>query len=253
MADSWRLAIGTFTRIPVPAPVTVDRRTAGRALLLAPVIAAALGASVTAGAVGLAHLIGASALQRLLLAVLVIAATTWITRALHLDGLADTADALGSGKPASVALEIARRSDIGPFGVLAVIISLAAQTIALAILLTDGTWQAIATVAVVFVTARVALLWSATRFFPAARLDGLGAMVACSVPVPAAVLWTVAIVVAAAAVHPSLVIAVAAGLLAGIGVSIVVRRRFGGITGDTLGATIEVSLTTALVVAALTR
>jgi adenosylcobinamide-GDP ribazoletransferase len=251
MADSWRLAVGTFTRIPVPAPVTVDKRTAGRALILAPVIAAALGASVTAAAVGVGHLIGPDGLQRLLLAVLVVAATTWITRALHLDGLADTADALGSGKPASAALEIARRSDIGPFGVLSLIIALAAQTVAIAIALTAGGWQPIATVAVLFATSRVALLWSTTRYFPAARPDGLGAMVACSVPVFAAVLWTAAVVGAAIAVNPMLAFAVAAGLAAGIGVSVLVRRRFGGITGDTLGGSIEVSLTTALIVAAV--
>src|SRR4029077_20144908 len=40
-----------------------------------------------------------------------------LTRGLHLDGLADLADGLASGKPAPAALDIMRRSDIGPPGV----------------------------------------------------------------------------------------------------------------------------------------
>ena len=39
-----------------------------------------------------------------------------LTRGLHLDGLADLADGLASGKPAPAALDIMRRSDIGPLG-----------------------------------------------------------------------------------------------------------------------------------------
>ena len=50
---------------------------------------------------------------------------------LHLDGLADTADGLGSGKPAEDALRIMKQSDIGPFGVITLLFVLLAQVAAL--------------------------------------------------------------------------------------------------------------------------
>ena len=55
-----------------------------------------------------------------------------LTRGLHLDGLADTADGLGSGKPAEDALRIMKQSDIGPFGVITLVFALLAQVAALA-------------------------------------------------------------------------------------------------------------------------
>ena len=58
-------------------------------------------------------------------AVLAVAALALLTRGLHLDGLADLADGLGSGKPASGALEIMRRSDIGPFGTVTLVLDAA--------------------------------------------------------------------------------------------------------------------------------
>ena len=43
MPDALRLALGTLTAIRVPAPQHVDRTVAGRAMLLAPLVGAALG------------------------------------------------------------------------------------------------------------------------------------------------------------------------------------------------------------------
>ncbi|NEC49139.1 adenosylcobinamide-GDP ribazoletransferase, partial [Actinospica acidiphila] len=55
-----------------------------------------------------------------------------LTRGLHLDGLADTADGLGSGRPAEDALRIMKQSDVGPFGVLTLVLVLLVQVAALA-------------------------------------------------------------------------------------------------------------------------
>ena len=51
---------------------------------------------------------------------------------MHLDGLADTADGLGSRRPADGALEVMRRGDVGPFGVVTLVLVLLAQVAALA-------------------------------------------------------------------------------------------------------------------------
>ncbi|NEC37257.1 adenosylcobinamide-GDP ribazoletransferase, partial [Streptomyces rubrogriseus] len=84
----------------------------------------------------------------LLAAVATAAVPAVLTRGLHLDGLADTADGLGSGKPAEDALRIMKQSDIGPFGVLTLLFTLLAQVAALAQAY-DGSWARGALAAVV--------------------------------------------------------------------------------------------------------
>src|SRR5205807_1868411 len=113
------------------------------------------------------------------------------------------------------------------------------------------------------VTGRLALTWACRRGVPAARPDGLGALVAGSVrpAVPAAV-TAVTLAAAAAAVAISatvaggllgwtLPLAVAAGLAAAFAVQRHAVRRLGGITGDVLGALAESAATVTLVVAAM--
>ena len=63
-----------------------------------------------------------------------VAAGALLTRGLHLDGLADTVDALGSYRTGAAALEIMKKPDIGPFGVAAIALTLLIQAAAL----TDG-------------------------------------------------------------------------------------------------------------------
>ena len=246
MPDALRLAIGTLTRLPVPAPRHIDRRTAGQAMSLAPLVALVLAAIC-----GLPLLItrdrGAIAL---LLTIVSFALLAWATRALHLDGLADTADALGSGKPAAAALEIARKSDIGPFGVIVLIFTLLLQIAAVASL--PDAHEAYLAFVIAIVTSRIALTWACTRMWPAARPDGLGAMVASSVPLLVAIAWTiVAIALSWVLVGSFGSASVVLGILAGVVLLVIARRRLGGITGDVLGATIEITATAALVVLAL--
>lgn len=246
MPDALRLAIGTLTRLPVPAPRQVDHRTAGQAMSLAPLVALVLAAIC-----GLPLLITRDRPAiALLIAIASFALLAWATRALHLDGLADTADALGSGKPAAAALEIARKSDIGPFGVITLIFTLLLQIAAVASL--PDAHDAYFAFVIAIVTSRVALTWACTRMWPAARPDGLGAVVASTVPLLVALTWTLMVIALAWAwigIGGSL--SVVLGLLAGIALLVIVRRRLGGITGDVLGATIEMTATTTLVVLAL--
>ncbi|MCX6433407.1 MAG: adenosylcobinamide-GDP ribazoletransferase, partial [Actinobacteria bacterium] len=126
MPDALRLAIGTLTRLPVPVPRTVDARVARGAMLLAPLVGALL-AVVVGGVAQLLQPRVSAAAGPLVLSALAIATIAYVTRGLHLDGLADTADALGSGRPANEALDIARRSDIGPFGVVTIVLVLLVQ------------------------------------------------------------------------------------------------------------------------------
>lgn len=252
-AAGLRLATGLLTVLPVGA-VRPDRRTAAAAMLWAPLVGAALG--TTAGtAAWVAAGAGVPPLVAGVLAVTVLAAAT---RGLHLDGLADTADALGSGRDPARGLTVMKAPDIGPFGVVTLVLVLLAQAGAVAGLLgPDHDHRAVAALALAGGASRVPLPWACRATVPAARSDGLGALVAGTVPGPAAVAWAAAAVSAAALTGwwadlgaGRAALAVALGLLAAGALLRRCRARFGGITGDVLGALVETAATVALVVLA---
>ena len=133
LVDGFRLALGTLTVLPARPPRVVDQETGGWAMTLAPVVGAILaviGAALLA-LLGWAQAPGPIDVQRsahlhpppaVLAAALLVGALALLTRAMHLDGLADTADGLGSRTPAEAALEVMRRSDVGPFGVVTLVL-----------------------------------------------------------------------------------------------------------------------------------
>ncbi len=253
MRDALRLALGTLTVVPVRPPSRVDRRTGGHAMVLAPLVGLLL-AGLVLGALWLCR-----SLPPLVAATLAVSLLAALTRGIHLDGLADTADGLGSGRLGVEALALMRRGDVGPFGVVTLVLTLLLQVGCLAGLLTRGSWALPVVLAVV--TSRLALPVVCSRGVPAARADGLGSAVAGSVSraglVVALLLAAVAVTVVAAvsggfgpASPVRLAVAVAVPLLlAGL---LVLRclRRLGGVTGDVLGACVEVSLTASLLVLA---
>ena len=250
-----RSALGLFTIFPVRAAPEIGSDGAARAVLWLPV--AGLLLCVPAAAVLLAVETGGhSGPRRLLAAALAIAVLALLTGGLHLDGLADTADGLGSRRPREEALAIMRRSDIGPFGVAALLFTVLVQITALATVAPG--WPDAAALAVDVVTGRIAVVLATGPGSPAARPDGFGALVAGATSARArvaagATLIVVTAVTAAAAWggYPAVrgVIAVLAGLCAGDLLRRLARRRLGGMTGDVFGAIIELS--TAVVLLAL--
>ncbi|MFJ4538227.1 adenosylcobinamide-GDP ribazoletransferase [Streptomyces tibetensis] len=252
--DGLRFAFGTLTVIPVRV-TRWDREAARGGMLCAPLAGLAVGAA--AAGLGLALLfLGAGAP---LAAVASAAVPAVLTRGLHLDGLADTADGLGSGKPAEDALRIMKQSDIGPFGVITLVLVLLAQVAALAQAY-DASWARGACAAVVSAAlARLALTLAARTGVPAARPEGLGAAVAGVVPVRGAAAAAAAVTVAAAAAGALFgpygvirtVLAVVLALAAAEALLRHCTRRFGGVTGDVFGGLAETAATTALVVLSL--
>ncbi|MER8222682.1 adenosylcobinamide-GDP ribazoletransferase [Streptomyces sp. NPDC094143] len=252
--DGVRFAFGTLTVFPVRV-TRWDREAARGGMLCAPLAGLAVGAA--AAATGLVLLLlGAGAP---LAAVAGVAVPAALTRGLHLDGLADTADGLGSGKPAGDALRIMKQSDIGPFGVIALVLVLLAQVAALAQTY-EASWARGACATVVSAAvARLALTLAARAGVPAARPEGLGAAVAGVLPVRAALGVTVAVTAVAAAAGAALgpydvVRGVLAVLLALAAAEALLRhcvRRFGGVTGDVFGGLAETAATVSLVVLSL--
>jgi adenosylcobinamide-GDP ribazoletransferase len=237
--DAARLAFGTLTVLPVPAP---RRMQPGLAMLLAPV------AGLVIGGIAAAVVAAVDALRPeapLLSAVLGIATLAGLSGALHLDGLADTADGLGSRRDREDRLRIMRQGDVGPFGVTAIVLVLLTDVAALSTTVAEGIgWQAMV---VAGVAGRTTVPWACRRGIPAARPEGLGSMVASTVRLPAAVVITIAVGAGCSVLHwPLGGIAVAAALAAGVAVTRSARRVLGGITGDTLGAGVELATTACL-------
>ncbi len=252
MRDTLRLAFGTFTATPTPPPGRVDRGTAGGAMLLAPLTAVPLALAAV-----LAHVVVADgAMPAMVAAGVLLGLTALWSRGLHLDGLADTVDGLSAGFDRDRALEVMRRGDVGPSGVTALLVVLLVQFGALTTLL--ATRHGVVLVVVAVLASRYVLAWGCWQRVPAARPTGLGATVAGSVStlaLAAASLIMLGLSVAMPAVlgsrwyaGPAVVLAAAlgAGWVLAVGV-----RRLGGITGDVLGASVEVALTTGLIVAAV--
>jgi adenosylcobinamide-GDP ribazoletransferase len=258
--NGLRLAVTLLTVVPAgDAGTAPDRRTAGAAMAWAPAVGLLLGVIAAAVLLGADHPLGLGPLAG---AVLAVAALALLTRGLHLDGLADLADGLGSGKPAPAALDIMRRSDVGPLGTAALVLVLLTQVAALSQAEAAGAGRGPAALIAAVVTGRLAITWACRRGVPAARPGGLGALVAGTVrPALAAAitLGTLAAAVAAVVISATVLgepigwtlpLAVVAGLAAAFALERHAVRRLGGITGDVLGALAEVAAAVALVVAA---
>jgi adenosylcobinamide-GDP ribazoletransferase len=244
-----RLAVTTFTVLPLPAG-RVDRATAGVAMSLAPMVGALLGGAL--GGTGAAlRLLGA---PTLLAAAVAVTLGALLTRALHLDGLADTADGLGSYRDAESALAIMRKPDVGAFGVTAIASALLIQACALAAVLARPAPVAVLGATTALAAGRLAATFACHRI-PPARESGLGALVAGVVGAPALAAATCAVALLAVFAAPGRLwqgpVAVAAALLVAWLLTRHAVRRLGGITGDVLGAGVEAATTVALIVLAL--
>jgi adenosylcobinamide-GDP ribazoletransferase len=243
-----RLAVTTLTLFRLPTG-RVDRRAARVAMTAAPLVGLVLGALAAVVGYGARSLWESGTLT----AVAVVITVEWASGLLHLDGLADTADGLGA--PAGRdRLAIMATSGVGAFGVAAVFAVLITDVVALGWSFDLGLGTIAVTTAVT--TGRLALTMGCTRGVPAARSDGLGATVAGTVPrltAALAVAATTAVLVGVAVVHDGswrdadrVVWSVAAGLVAAAACQLIAVRRIGGITGDVLGAGVEVATAFAL-------
>lgn len=218
----------------------------------APLIGLLLGGAATGVAV-----VGARWISPLAGAVLAVAVLALLTRGLHLDGLADTADGLGPLRGRGRALEVMRSGDVGPFGVATLVLTLLLQVACAAALLADDDgWLAVWAAVVV---ARLAMARTGLPGVAVAAGSSLGRAVAGTVSrvwLAAAVLLGAAALAGAAwlvATPGDAVRLLAAAAVALLAAEVLHRRstaRFGGITGDVIGAAGEMATTAHLLAAA---
>jgi adenosylcobinamide-GDP ribazoletransferase len=240
-ALALRFALSLLTVLPVPAPAPTARVAAG-ALRWAPLVGVLLGAA------GGGVLVGLSALDvpPLAAGLLTVGFLALVTRGMHVDGLADTADGLGCFGTPERALAVMRDGGAGPFAVVTLLVVLGAQAAALAELAGDG-WRTVVAVALAAAVGRAGFGWVARHGVPAARPQGLGATVAESQPwwVPVA-WWTGLAAIGLVVLEAEAAVGVASAAVIVVALSWHTRRRFGGMTGDVLGAANELATTATL-------
>lgn len=231
-----RLAMQFLTRIPVPGVADFSPLDLSRSAAWFPVVGLVVGALVALVAFALGHrspLLGAAA---------GVLAWVWLTGAMHLDGLADLSDALGaSHRDPRKFFAVLADPHVGTFGMVSIVLVLMLKAAALALLDTDALWA----VPLILAWARLGTLaWS--RWLPPLK-PGHGERFTWQLSVGWVVFWTVVLLAVSLVVAP--VLCVAPLVIAGWGLWL--RVRLGGMTGDCLGAGVEVTETVLLVLVAV--
>lgn len=234
-------ALGFLTRVPVPPAVFDDARARAQSLAWYPLVGLLLGAVLAA----LAWLLRGT--PPLLAAALLLCAWVWLSGAMHLDGLADSADAwVGGLGDRARTLEIMKDPRSGPIGVAAVGLLLLLKFAALASL-PPGGWPALLLAPLLGRSA----LTLAFLSLPYVRAGGLGSALAGA---PRAACVVALLLAGAACLLPGW--RGLAGTCAALLVFALWRRaclqRLGGMTGDTCGALAEL-VEAAVLVAWLVR
>ena len=239
MIRQLAVAVAFLTRVPMPSRLVFDAKDVGRSARWFPLIGLMIGGILVA-ALQLFSLV----FPPLATAFLIAAVDALLTGALHLDGLADSMDGFGGGRTREDVLRIMRDHAIGTYGAVALVLVVGIKAATLAALIerhSAASWLAL----MPMLGRWPVVLLSATQLY-ARRSDQEGA------PPGGAVsdfVGRVELVVASATALPiAFLLAQWRGVAAAFLVLAVswlwgwyCRLRIGGITGDTLGASVEIS------------
>ena len=245
MIAGFATAARFLTRLPMGTNSACDAQDIARSARWFPLIGALLGGVYVA-----AFELSIRAIPPLVTAVMIVIIDAWITGAMHFDGLADTADGFGGGRTRKDVLRIMRDHAIGAYGAVAIGLALALRIAAIAAFaMSVERSQAISGLLLAPVLGRwSAVVSGSTQPYARPPEDDFG-----SVGSPARFIGRIELLIATA-----ITVCIAAGVaeVAGswrgvaalplVGVAVTLwnwwcRRRIGGVTGDTLGAGIEIS------------
>ncbi len=232
-----RLATQFLTRLPVPGVPDFSPTDLARSAAWFPFVGIALGVIVELVAFAVGHRSAALA------GVAGVLAWVWLTGAIHLDGLADLADALGaSHRDPQRFLVVLEDPHVGTFGIVSVVLVMMLKAAALAMLAPDALWS----VPLILAWARLGTLaWG--RWLKPLK-PGHGERFHWQLSLGWIVFWTLLLLAASVAVAP--VLCVAPLVIAAWGGWL--KVRLGGMTGDCLGAGVEATETALLLLVAVT-
>ncbi len=240
------IALQFLTRVPVPRAVGYAPAWLQASLRHFPLVGAFVGAWAAA--------VLWTALQvwpAPVAATLSLVATVWLTGAFHEDGLADTCDGLGGAVSRERALEIMKDSRIGSYGAVALVLALGLKITVVAALANQPASAAAALLWLHAVSraAPVALVWRLAYAGDAehAKAKPLATQIHAAGMVVAlgwVTLLGAGLLALAPVIAPTLPAALGAAAVASVLATGLcarwLRRRLGGFTGDTLGATQQI-------------
>ncbi len=240
---AWQLLTG----VPILPRLRVDAKDIARSVCWYPIVG--LGVGLVLWAI---YRVTGPWLGRPLEAVVLLAAEALLTRGMHLDGLADTADGLGVHGDAARRLRAMADSRIGALGAVALGLVLLTKYAALTSIPDDRMSLALLGAPIL---GRWAIVWVGW-WAPPARSEGMGRIFAGSVgardlAIATIVAWGAVGLIGTVWGGRWWTAAVAAACVTALGSGLVWRRSFGGATGDTLGATSELTETLVWVVLAV--
>ena len=229
------VALQFLTRIPLFITISVDPKLSGRSLLWYPLVGVLIGAVLYATTRLMVNQ------PQLLTAIMVLIIWVLITGGLHLDGLADSADAWAGGYGnKKKTLEIMKDPHVGSLAIVVLVLVLLLKFVALSELVkTDKIMYLI--LAPMLARSAVVYLFLTT---PYVRPQGLGANMAKYLPHTMAIMVLLLFIVPAVLLHPLAVLAAGVVLT---GLRYLMLKRLAGMTGDTLGASIEITEAVVLV------
>jgi adenosylcobinamide-GDP ribazoletransferase len=236
-------AFRTLTILPVPGRDSSDHSSS---LPFFPVVGLTIG--LLLWILSLTNCVIAAGGWPMGVAALMLVTSVLITRSLHLDGLADLADAIGGGWDPNTRLQIMKDTQLGVFGAVTLILALLCKWLAFIRLITARTtvW-----VILIYMISRSVQVQLAVRL-PYARSEGGTASsfvkTARGHQRTAAFIITL---VAALAFGPFGLLAVAVAETITLGYGTWCRKTMGGITGDLLGAGNEIIEIALLLLAAI--
>lgn len=243
IVSQLRLAANFLTIVPI-GPGPTDNAVVAASFRWFPLVGFVLGAIFAAEDSLLLMVFPA-----MLRSAIVVMSMVVVTGAVHLDALADTADALGAGRNRNRALEILQDSRIGSFGAAAVCLSLALKIFALGSLHEPYRILALFVAPGVSRWAMVAVA-AGVPYLRAEGGAGASLLQRDTSSLMVASLITAALVVMTLA--PRALVSAAAAIALVLGVRWFYGRWLGGVTGDLIGACGEIVEIAVLVVFAAT-
>ena len=243
MIKPFLVALQFLTQLPVRFSVQPNDKQIGHSLLYYPLVGLLIGTLLLA----LAWLF--TGIPPLVSSALLLTCWVFLTGGLHLDGLADSADAwIGGMGDKEKTLAIMKDPNCGPAGVVALVLVLLLKFVAVYNLFVTHEWVALL-LAIILARTLVPLLFLTT---PYVRSNGLGSTLVSNQPHLPNILVIIAtplLVLLLTDIHYLWLIM--AAMMAFVVLRSLMMNRLGGTTGDTTGALIEITETIVLLTAAI--